>query len=398
MGRQFPLILLIFGICSGVVYANYGGGSGTEEDPYLISDPNHMQAIGTNLGDWDKHFKLIANIDLSRFDGQDGRPAFNLIGNDSTAFSGVFDGNYHTISNFICNSGLVKVGLFRSASHYPIVIKNLGLINPNVSSTGDAVGALVGNLNSIISGCYVKGGSVSSGSDSVGGLVGQAIWGGLTNCYTTCEVYGDQIVGGLIGLHQWGHITNCYCAGEVVGGDQVGGLIGWTFASGHVEHCYSVAWVDGDSNVGALTGKDEDIGIGRYTKCFWDENVWDTGIGNEPDPPDVMSRTTAQMQTQSTYTDHGWDFVGEVAHGTEDIWYIGEEPGFPKLSWQISFTGDFLFPPGVRIEDLLLMAGAWLSGSGDDNWQPECDISEPADNIINGVDFGVFSGNWQKGF
>jgi len=43
----------------------YGGGDGTALTPYIISEPNHMQNIGANSGDWGKHFKLMADIDHS---------------------------------------------------------------------------------------------------------------------------------------------------------------------------------------------------------------------------------------------------------------------------------------------------------------------------------------------
>jgi len=51
------------------VQAKYGGGSGTAEDPYLINTAEQMNAIGANWDDWDKHFKLMADIDLSSYTG-----------------------------------------------------------------------------------------------------------------------------------------------------------------------------------------------------------------------------------------------------------------------------------------------------------------------------------------
>jgi len=33
-------------------------------------------------------------------------------------------------------------------------------------------------------------------------------------------------------------------------------------------------------------------------------------------------KTTAEMQMESTFTDAGWDFIGESVNGTEDIWWI----------------------------------------------------------------------------
>jgi hypothetical protein len=56
-----------------------------------------MNTIGlsSNSGDWDKHFKLMSDIDLGAYTGTQ----FNIIGSIQS-FTGTFDGNGHTISNF----------------------------------------------------------------------------------------------------------------------------------------------------------------------------------------------------------------------------------------------------------------------------------------------------------
>ncbi|MHC4529015.1 MAG: hypothetical protein ACYS29_14155, partial [Planctomycetota bacterium] len=120
----------------------YGGGSGTAEDPYLIYDASQMNAIGANSLDWDKHFKLMADIDLSGYTGMQ----FNQIGGYSgSPFRGTFDGNNHAILKFTYNSGGSSfVGLFQYVDGATAEIRNLGLIDPNVDAgTGDYVGALV---------------------------------------------------------------------------------------------------------------------------------------------------------------------------------------------------------------------------------------------------------------
>jgi hypothetical protein len=49
------------------------GRTGESNDPYLIYAAEHLNAIGTDPNDWDKHFKLMADIDLSTFDDRDDR-------------------------------------------------------------------------------------------------------------------------------------------------------------------------------------------------------------------------------------------------------------------------------------------------------------------------------------
>ena len=46
-------------------------------------------------------------------------------------------------------------------------------------------------------------------------------------------------------------------------------------------------------------------------------------------------KTTAAMQDLATYLAAGWDFVGETANGTEDLWKMSHEgPSYPKLAWE----------------------------------------------------------------
>ena len=173
--RWAIFLLLVMLYFSGLpAEAQYGGGSGAANDPYLIFTAEQMNSIGAEPNDWDKHFKLMADIDLSGFDGKEGRLAFNMIAPDTgtvkwyykgTAFTGVFDGNGHTISNFSYNTKERNyIGLFGCVKGKNAEIKDLGLIDPNVNAgTGDYVGSLVGFLETgtTITGCYARGGKVS---------------------------------------------------------------------------------------------------------------------------------------------------------------------------------------------------------------------------------------------
>ena len=60
----------------------------------------------------------------------------------------------------------------------------------------------------------------------------------------------------------------------------------------------------------------------------------------------------------------------------------------PRGDIDITYRVDFL--------DYALLAEAWMSEPGDDNWDAACDISEPNDDIIDGRDLGALGGNWLK--
>jgi hypothetical protein len=47
-------------------------------------------------------------------------------------------------------------------------------------------------------------------------------------------------------------------------------------------------------------------------------------------------KTTAEMQTASTFLNVGWDFVDETENGTKDIWWILEGQDYPRLWWEAS--------------------------------------------------------------
>jgi hypothetical protein len=213
----------------------FSGGSGTQAEPYLIYTAEQMNSIGLFPCFFDKHFKLMADIDLSRVTGT----SYNIIGNKNYPFRGVFDGNNHTISNF----NRVLFGYVSGE------IKDLGLIDPNIYS-GNC--SLVGNFwHGTITNCYVEGGRISGGN-YVGSLVGRNHNGSITNCYSTANISGDRYVGGLVG---WNHstITNCYSTSSVSGYHYVGGLVGYN-NYGTITNCYSDGSVSGNTDIGGLIG------------------------------------------------------------------------------------------------------------------------------------------------
>ncbi|MEJ2705274.1 MAG: hypothetical protein P8Z79_22770, partial [Sedimentisphaerales bacterium] len=59
------MVLLAIGLFGRVSRAQFGGGTGTPDDPYLIYTAEQLNAIGADSQNMDKHFKLMADIDLS---------------------------------------------------------------------------------------------------------------------------------------------------------------------------------------------------------------------------------------------------------------------------------------------------------------------------------------------
>jgi len=92
LSTVLTVCVALMALC-GPAHAQYGGGTGDPNNPYLIHTAEQMNAIGANPDDWDKHFKLMADIDLSAYTGTE----FNIIGRitirGARSFAGVFDGN-----------------------------------------------------------------------------------------------------------------------------------------------------------------------------------------------------------------------------------------------------------------------------------------------------------------
>jgi len=156
-------ILMIICCCSLTAQAKYGGGTGEPNDPYLIYDANQMNAIGAEPNDWDKHFKLMANINMSVVSGRD----YNPIGeydssSDLLAFRGVFDGDGHSISNLRVVGDDI-IGLFGCVNGLGAKIRNVHLVGVNINAGAtDVAGSQIGYLSrGQVTDCSVEGGSVS---------------------------------------------------------------------------------------------------------------------------------------------------------------------------------------------------------------------------------------------
>ncbi len=146
--------------------AQYSGGTGEPNNPYLIYTAEQMNAIGVNPEDWDKHFRLMADIDLSGI-------------TYSTAvipeFTGVFDGNGHTISHLTI-TGMSYLGLFGRLAPRAEV-KNVGVMDVKMIGLENSIGGLVGMNFGFVTNCYSN--DTVSGFREVGGLVGSNGGGGL---------------------------------------------------------------------------------------------------------------------------------------------------------------------------------------------------------------------------
>lgn len=390
MKRQFILSVLAIGICSSLSLAydwSTNPGDGSEGNPYQISEPNQLIAIGSDVSLLSKHFVLVSAIVFDPNHNPAHQFTAAVIAPDTstssgfqgTPFLGSFDGGGHVISNLRINGGHY-LGLFGQIGEGGIVF-DLGLDSVDLTSTGSKVGGLcgysyygrirncfsTGTIESInetgglcgyndlgvilncsadctigvnystgglcgwnnygyIAGCHATG--TITGHLTLGGLVGnnKGQAGMILSCYATGSVSGDESLGGLCGYNE-GSLANSYATGPVSGIDSLGGLCGYN-KSGLIARCYAAGTVNGTGSlVGGFCGEDSG---GIIAGSFWD--VETSGLGSSGDDNyGATGKTTVQMQTLGTFADARWDFVGDSTRGTNHFW-IPPDGGYPQLA------------------------------------------------------------------
>jgi hypothetical protein len=250
----------------------YGGGNGTEGDPYQILTAEQMNEIGLHEEDWDKHFVLMDDIDLSLYTGDQ----FNMIGRfygwsdpGNKPFVGVFDGNNHKIMNFTYETSDTNgVGLFAlvDSSRWRLPagvgqIRDLGLENVYINApNSNHVAALCGVYwGRYIYNCFATGSVSAAGGDYVGGLIGDHEGSLIQDSYFRGDVTGANYVGGLMSFSEC-EVSGCFTAGNVDGINFVGGLAG-DYDEDYLRNSFSTCSVHGVKWVGGLVGFVGDEGI-----------------------------------------------------------------------------------------------------------------------------------------
>lgn len=257
-----------FLLCS-TVHAQFAGGDGSAENPYLIESPEQLYAINDHL---DRHFELISVIDLTSTGTQgeqywhDGK-GWKPVGSADSMFSGSFNGKGYDINGLtIQREDENYIGLFGYIQDG--IVSNLTLRNTAISGNRHTGGLAGWSENAIIDNIKVYG-TVSGTSFSSGGLVGRSNSDSITNSSTSGTISGASGTGGLAGILSSGTIERCFSSANVSGANITGGLVGYS-NNGDIIQSYATGHVTGDTTIGGLIGGD-DHGVIR--ECFATGNV-----------------------------------------------------------------------------------------------------------------------------
>jgi|GEM_PF-1349304 len=226
------------------------------QTPIPIATLDDLNKIGRATGyPLNGYYLLTADIDASPTASWNGGAGFEPIGNDTTPFTGTFDGNGHAIHGLTINrtSG-AYAGLFGYIGSAGIV-RNLRLEGGSVSLVtavsqayaGALAGYSRGSIQDCASSCGVN--LSNTGYSYAGALVGQTGGGSLANCSATGTVSASSssssssytYAGGLVGSNS-ATLTTCYATGTV------------SASSSSYSSAYTYAGGLVGSNSAALTG------------------------------------------------------------------------------------------------------------------------------------------------
>ncbi len=263
-------------IWDGSVASSFASGSGTEDDPYIITNGAEFAYMST-IDTTGLYFELANDIVLNNtsaenwFETAKDWVYIELYGN--------FDGKGYTVSGLCYNPDEVTrfdqyVGLFGYA-------ENANIANVNVADAylvaNQNVGGILGDgANINISNCTFDGIIKASIVDNkyggyyAAGIVGY-VYGeeGMESRVSDCINYGDvyveyDIAGGIAGLIMENcYVENCKNYGNISGPECVGGIVGCAIGTAEVSEdgttpAYCFAEVFYCENYGTVSCPDEE--------------------------------------------------------------------------------------------------------------------------------------------
>lgn len=222
-------------VWSGFMATKFAGGSGTEEDPYLIETPEQMAYLVMNLsGTQGKFYKITADLKFNDTSKEGWEAKATEWYAPGGSFRGHLDGDGHIVSGLYYNSVNSIVGLFPRISA-DAVIEKLGITESTIISTSEGGSQ---SFAAALSG-YISG--ISSKEDTLETYKLPVV----SQCFADDSVYVEAMfAGGLICGNQRGvRMDNCYFTGELTGEKYAGTLVGnsWNGWASYITDCYAVS-------------------------------------------------------------------------------------------------------------------------------------------------------------
>lgn len=322
-------------------------GFGTEEQPYEIYSWDDLAAISFEPA---AYYKLMNDLSL------DGTVRSQLA-SGGVNFTGVFDGNGHTITGFKADTDR-GAGLFATNDG---IIRNLSITDAQVECSIGPAGLLCDINRGTIENCYTSG-SITAKS-RVGGMVGDS-YGTVRNCYSTADVRSlNTEAGGLIGVALGGSVTeSCYATGTVTTDTRnAGGVVGYGYNGTVVQNCIALnEKVNGNTFSNRVVGRVLSGNVATLVNNYGSPKVIvaseNQGLAATTTEKGATA-TLSQVRSQAFYADTlGWDF--ETAWQWDEN---GKRPVLRMTTEEIAPGGDVEKPALPKDEN-----GNYLIASAED--------------------------------
>ena len=327
-------------------------GKGTESSPYLIKTTSDIEALRDKINTEgfsfeDMYFQLAEDVILP--DGwkpigvtKDGKKDLQN-GANLNVFSGIFDGNNHTVT--IPEGGLPLFGYVRNTR-----IRNLNIYGTKIAGYG-----LVNNFEGVgLSGMAVEIDNVTlkSGSSTLkSGLLGanktMSPYAGCSSAFEAtvrnCTIEKDVVIGydrneneiGAIAGRMQGTVENCVSYATVYGSSYVGGIIGTrdnAMGNCSVIGCKFYGTVEASSEVaGGIAGGGYDNSTApNGCKITINSCSAEGSITGSDKVGGILGGDlyVAQTWNNCTYTFKNNSFTGKVQATKADAAYVGGIIGF----------------------------------------------------------------------
>lgn len=255
MTMMVPALLVGFRN-NDVVNAKASSGSGTKNDPILISSSEDMLEVMTkvNNGTTDyanKYLSVTNNLSVALFATANGKTfrghldggGFTItLSTSATGAVAMFNcvGSVASVSNIVFEGSLSGVGTMSST----VCVYNYGLIS-NVTNNCDISST---NENGIIGG--IAASEIASSATATAKI---------ENCVNNATISGTTYVGGIVGNLRIGSISDSINNGEVIStstnsGGIAGGQVEHSTNNATITNCTNNSSVEGTQYVGGIAG------------------------------------------------------------------------------------------------------------------------------------------------
>lgn len=327
------------------------GGTGKENDPFLINDINELSLIRFHCIDdmyGDYYYKLVGNDEASS--GSDAQPVFdfeNVEWLPIIGMKGTFLGNNFDFVNLnITQSNEGCAGLFATISNkcyiYDLHISDAIINTPDATYAGILAGyaSAAVDVADAATQAHIDGvmatGNITAGSN-VGTLIG-AVEGNtkITRCLTMGLISGTENIGGVVGNSSDEAVSgntysplieNCYSCSVVMNGSKVAGIAGNGTADIKTSIFTGMLEPKNGGSKYGITGGDQN-GV--------ENSYFDWQAANILNSTSEQAKSTEQLNTKDSVPldNTVWSWISRGAYtGTNSVY-----KGYPQLLFYSSKT------------------------------------------------------------